>query len=183
MINSEKTLSPKSVMQSNLQQHLPSIAIAFIILGIFLRSLLKDSFGLIGPDNDDVMRLVQIKDYLAGQSWFHTDQYRLGVANGTDMHWSRIPDIPIILLTHFFDIFMPQDKALIWAFTLWPPFSALLLIYGCLVGARHWSQDKIKDKTKVFTLILLAIYVVAFIRFSPGAVSYTHLTLPTIYSV
>ena len=177
MINSEKTLSPKSVMQSNLQQHLPSIAIAFIILGIFLRSLLKDSFGLIGPDNDDVMRLVQIKDYLAGQSWFHTDQYRLGVANGTDMHWSRIPDIPIILLTHFFDIFMPQDKALIWAFTLWPPFTALLLIYGCLVGARHWSPDKLRDKTKVFVLMLLAIYIVHFHRFSPGSIDHHNLQL------
>ena len=176
-MNSEKILSPKSPIHSFLHKHAPSIAIAFIILGVFLKSLLKDGFGLIGQDSDDIMRLIQIKDYLAGQSWFHTDQYRLGLANGTDMHWSRIPDIPIILLTHIFDIFMPQDKALIWAFTLWPPFSALLLIYGCLVGARHWSQDKIKDKTKVFTLILLAIYVVAFIRFSPGAIDHHNLQL------
>ena len=128
-MNSEETVSPKTAMPSLFHKHGTHIVIGLILVGIFLNSLMSGTFGLIGKDSDDVMRLIQVKDYLAGQSWFHTDQYRLGLANGTDMHWSRIPDIPIILLTHFFDIFMPQDKALIWAFTLWPPFTALLLIY------------------------------------------------------
>jgi len=72
------------------------IAIAFIILATFLNNI--GVLGTIGKDIDDVIRLVQIKDYLAGQSWFDTDQYRMGLTGGTDMHWSRIPDIPVNVL-------------------------------------------------------------------------------------
>ena len=149
------------------------LAACAIILAILIKSLISGNFGSIGPDSDDVMRLVQIKDYLAGQSWFHTDQYRMGLAGGTDMHWSRLPDIPIILLTHIFDIFMPQEQALMWAFTIWPPLSAGLLIYACLVGAKFWGGQK----TQFFTLVLLAIYLFSFYRFAPGAIDHHNLQL------
>lgn len=43
------------------------------------------------PDTDDIMRLQQICDWLAGQSWFDLTQHRLG--DGVPMHWSRLPDI------------------------------------------------------------------------------------------
>ena len=121
------------------------LAIAFIILVTFLNNI--GALGAIGQDIDDVIRLVQIKDYLAGQSWFDTDQYRMGLAGGTDMHWSRIPDIPIILLTHVFDVFMSSERALVWAYTVWPPLSALLLIYGCLKGCLLYTSPSPRDAT------------------------------------
>lgn len=50
------------------------------------------------PDPDDIMRLVQVRDVLAGQSWFDLTQYRVDVANGgVAMHWSRLVDIPLLL--------------------------------------------------------------------------------------
>ena len=84
-----------------------------VIIISIIANVIMGQYGQIGSDSDDALRLVQIKDFLAGQSWFHTDQYRMGLAGGTDMHWSRIPDIPIILLTYIFDIFMTQDLSLI----------------------------------------------------------------------
>ncbi|GAA4642457.1 hypothetical protein GCM10023115_05830 [Pontixanthobacter gangjinensis] len=50
------------------------------------------------PDPDDAMRLVQVRDLLAGQSWFDLHQYRLGSSDGVLMHWSRLVDIPIALV-------------------------------------------------------------------------------------
>jgi hypothetical protein len=48
-----------------------------------------------GGDNDSMMRLAQIRDWLGGQSWFDLHQYRMGPEGGFVMHWSRIVDVPV----------------------------------------------------------------------------------------
>jgi len=52
---------------------------------------------LIGAsaDNDSLMRLVEVRDLLAGQGWFDLHQYRMGLEGGFAMHWSRLVDAPI----------------------------------------------------------------------------------------
>ena len=47
------------------------------------------------PDPDDALRLQQVRDWLAGQSWFDVTQYRLDPPGGVPMHWSRLVDLPI----------------------------------------------------------------------------------------
>lgn len=47
------------------------------------------------PDPDDALRLVQVRDLLAGQHWFDLTQYRINPEAGTAMHWSRLVDIPL----------------------------------------------------------------------------------------
>ncbi len=46
-------------------------------------------------DPDDQMRLQQVRDLLAGQSWFDLTQYRMNPPLGTPMHWSRWVDLPV----------------------------------------------------------------------------------------
>jgi len=48
-----------------------------------------------GGDNDSLLRLVEVRDLLAGQAWFDTYQYRMGPEGGFPMHWSRLVDAPI----------------------------------------------------------------------------------------
>lgn len=47
------------------------------------------------PDPDDQMRLLEVRDWLAGQSWFDVTQHRFNLPNGLPMHWSRLVDLPI----------------------------------------------------------------------------------------
>lgn len=47
------------------------------------------------PDPDDVMRLVEVRDWLAGQSWFDVSQHRMNTPHGLSMHWSRLLDLPL----------------------------------------------------------------------------------------
>jgi hypothetical protein len=47
---------------------------------------------------DDAMRLVQVRDLLAGQNWFDPVQHRLAPPDGVIMHWSRLIDLPIAIL-------------------------------------------------------------------------------------
>lgn len=46
-------------------------------------------------DPDDELRLVQVRDLLAGQSWFDLHQYRIDPPGGVVMHWSRLVDAPL----------------------------------------------------------------------------------------
>ena len=46
-------------------------------------------------DNDSLLRIVQVRDLIAGQGWFDLTQYRMGLDGGFVMHWSRIVDAPI----------------------------------------------------------------------------------------
>lgn len=50
------------------------------------------------PDPDDQMRLLQVRDWLAGQSWFDLTQHRLNLPDGVPMHWSRVVDLPIAVV-------------------------------------------------------------------------------------
>jgi asparagine N-glycosylation enzyme membrane subunit Stt3 len=49
-------------------------------------------------DNDDAMRVLQVRDWLSGQAWFDVSQHRLSPPQGGDMHWSRIADLPLAAL-------------------------------------------------------------------------------------
>ena len=47
------------------------------------------------PDPDDVLRLVEVRDLIAGQGWFDLTQHRLDAPNGgVGREWSRLGDLP-----------------------------------------------------------------------------------------
>lgn len=69
-------------------------AVCLILLATGIGRVLTGRF----PDPDDVLRLVQVRDLLAGQNWFDVTQYRIAPPDGTAMHWSRLVDIPLLLI-------------------------------------------------------------------------------------
>lgn len=46
-------------------------------------------------DTDDNLRYVQVRDWLAGQSWWDLTQHRMNPPVGGNVHWSRLVDLPI----------------------------------------------------------------------------------------
>lgn len=58
-------------------------------------ALHKSIIGLLFDDADDHMRLQQVRDWMAGQSWFDVTQYRMNPPAGMLMHWSRLLDVPL----------------------------------------------------------------------------------------
>lgn len=65
------------------------LAAAMIAINFKLISSMR--FG----DPDDALRLLQVRDLLAGQSWFDVHQYRIAAPEGVPMHWSRLVDVPL----------------------------------------------------------------------------------------
>jgi asparagine N-glycosylation enzyme membrane subunit Stt3 len=81
---------------------------------------------LSGWDPDDQLRLVQLRDFLNGQSWFDTNQYRLNAPYGAPMHWSRLIELPLALIMVILTPLLGQHAAEMVAVTVVP----LLLLGG-----------------------------------------------------
>ncbi len=83
---------------------LPLVLIAWIVIyGALLVMNQATIANLEFRDPDDQLRLQQVRDLLAGQSWFDVHQYRVDAAGGgVAMHWSRLVDIPIAALMLLF---------------------------------------------------------------------------------
>ena len=79
-------------------------------------------------DPDDQLRLVQIRDWLAGQSWWDVTQYRMNPPDGGPMHWSRLVDVPIAGLILLLAPFVGQASAELAAAIVIP-----LVTYGIVL--------------------------------------------------
>ncbi len=78
-----------------------------------------------GWDPDDQLRMVQLRDFLAGQSWFDVTQYRMNAPAGAPMHWSRMVELPLAAIVLIFTPFVGQTIAEMIAGTVVP-----LLLFG-----------------------------------------------------
>jgi hypothetical protein len=86
-----------------LRRHGPSLLIWFIVSCYLVFAGWENIQTREGWDPDDQLRMVQLRDFLGGQSWFDTMQYRLNPPDGAPMHWSRLVELPlaamVLLLT------------------------------------------------------------------------------------
>jgi hypothetical protein len=102
-------------------------AIALVILKAILAfPRIGDAFML--GDNDDMMRLMSIRAWLAGQDWFDMTQYRVLPPEGVSMHWSRILDFFIAGLVVPASWVMPMAQAEHFALVAWPSLLLIALI-------------------------------------------------------
>lgn len=102
-------------------------------------------------DTDDAMRMAQVRDLLAGQSWWDLKQYRVNPAGGgVLMHWSRIVDMPIavgiLLLKPLFGQAMAEQVVM----TVWPLALGALLSVACALGYRNLSDRRIAYVVPLF---------------------------------
>lgn len=124
-----------------------------------------------GTDNDSLMRLVMVRDLLAGQAWFDPVQYRMGPDGGLAMHWSRLVDAPIALLV---TLFGERAASFIWPTAL---LAAALALVARLAGALGGSAS-------LFPALVLA--VVAFHSmgiFQPGSLDHHNLQLVLVLAM
>ncbi len=69
--------------------------VCVLLLATSASAILQNRF----PDPDDALRLVQVRDLIAGQGWFDLAQHRIDAAHGgVAMHWSRLADLPLAAL-------------------------------------------------------------------------------------
>ncbi|UIP07212.1 hypothetical protein LY632_02080 [Erythrobacter sp. SDW2] len=96
------------------------------------------------PDPDDILRLVQVRDLLAGQGWFDLVQHRIDPASAPVMHWSRLVDLPLVILIGGMTPLLGQAMAEQLAVVL-VPVLALLATMLCIgrVASRLFERETI----------------------------------------
>lgn len=150
--------------------------VALLYSAAVIAALLALNYGAtdyVGPDNDDAMRLVEVRDLLAGQGWFDMMQYRLGLDGGTLMHWSRFIDLPIASLIAFFRLFATPERAEALALTIWPltlviPFMLAIGLLGRRIGGLPGAHVALGQT---------ALLILGCGRFLPGSIDHDNVQL------
>jgi hypothetical protein len=88
-------MTSRPALPANGSRLWPTVLIGWGVAALVLTLVsLREIAHLWFPDPDDAMRLLQVRDWLAGQSWWDVGQHRLWGGDFV-MHWSRLVDLPL----------------------------------------------------------------------------------------
>lgn len=114
-------------------------------------------------DPDDSMRMVEVRDFLAGQSWFDVTQYRSFAPFGAPMHWSRLVDLPIAGLILLLRPFVGEHWAEVSAAVAVP-----LLTSAALFASVFWAMKSVfEEKAALFCCAVLMVSPTILFQFEP----------------
>jgi hypothetical protein len=88
-------------------------------------------------DNDSIMRLFSVRDWLNGQSWFDMSNGRVLPPEGISLHWSRYVDLSIAGVIGALAFFMPYEEAEALTMVVWPSLLLVCFLMVTMVMARR----------------------------------------------
>lgn len=123
---------------------------------------------LMLPDPDDTMRLLQVRDWIAGQGMNDWTQYRMQPPSGARMHWSRVNDVGIAAIILLARPFVGQPHAELIAVLLYPGLLfGLALFLSARIARRLWGAPATLPAT-----ILTALAFPGSTVFIPGRIDH-----------
>ena len=111
-------------------------------------------------DNDDAMRLVQMREWMDGKSWFEVTERRVDPPAGMASHWSRLIELPlagaIAMLSAALD---DRDLAERIVVALWPCVLLAALVLAMLaLAARTFAAPTLLAAAAMFGLNPLLMF-------------------------
>ena len=82
-------------------------------------------------DTDDATRLYEVRRLMDGTSWFDMSLPRIGGETPLISHWSRLIDLPLMLLLKVFGLFLSTENAEIATRFVWPLL--VLFAFFCIM--------------------------------------------------
>ncbi len=141
---------------------------AIAAITITLRTVMSKGPGPFFGDTDDAMRMVVVRDFLAGQGWYDLVQHRLNTPYGAEIHWSRLVDVPVALLLALAQAFFSPPQALIVAGAIWP----LLLLAVLLWLSARVTLEVVGREGLLPALVLPVLSPAILAEFNPGRVDH-----------
>lgn len=123
--------------------------------------------------NDDAMRLVEVRDYLAGQGWYDNVQRRLSPPEGVSMHWSRLVDAPLAGMISLFETFATRSLAEKLTLVIWP----LTLLLGAIAISGTIAARLGGRGAMIAAFVIAPVTVVALTQFMPGRIDHHNLQI------
>ncbi|MGI9399982.1 MAG: hypothetical protein ACR2O0_01895, partial [Rhizobiaceae bacterium] len=115
-------------------------------------------------DTDDYQRLLEVRSWMAGQSWYDVTNYRMDPPFGAEMHWSRLVDVPIAALVWFFDLFVDISLAERITAIVWPAILLIITVFMVLAICRRLDASI----NPLLALLFTVTCVTALTEFRPG---------------
>jgi hypothetical protein len=148
----------------------PNFAVLLAAAWLFSFAIAASSWTQSAPhfvDGDDALRMVQVRDFLAGRGWFDLHEPRLGPL-GYDSHWSRLIDAGIAGLISFFQLFVNGDLAESLVLLVWPQLWLLPTMAGA--AAIAW---RVGGREAAIVALLLCVFgLPGFPQFGPGRIDH-----------
>lgn len=152
------------------------LSAAILVLGVgilALRSLVGRAGQPFFADTDDAMRMVMVRDFIAGQDWYDLFAHRLNTPFGAELHWSRLVDLPLALLVMGLTPFVGSELALVGAGYIWP-----LLLLGLLLLVSAGLTRRLVGPEGVLPALVLPILSPAVLaEFTPGRVDHHNVVI------
>lgn len=140
------------------------ILVSVILIATGMPQILAGEYH--GPD--DALRMVQVRDLVAGQPWYDLHQYRITPPDGTLMHWSRLVDAPIAAFVLFFSLFLEPPMAERAAMIATPLLALLLTMLA--LGRLAWRM--FDRNMAVLTCLVLMLLPLIIMQYKPMRVDH-----------
>ena len=118
--------------------------------------------------NDDMMRMQQVRDLIAGHAWYDVSQPRLLTQEGGAMHWSRVPDLFLAGVVFLLQPLTGRAMAEGIAVTSWPLVQLGWVLGALAVSLRRLGASLSGQLAGLFFFTLSA----ALINFMPGRIDH-----------
>ena len=141
-------------------------AVALALAAPGIRSGVFDAMS-----TDDAMRLVEVRDLIAGQGWFDLTQYRLDPP-GMPMHWSRVIDAPLAALILMLRPLVGMEGAEATTLVLWPTLLFGATLIAVAATAKRMSDGLNQDAVQLAAIVLAALSIPSLVHFRAGAIDH-----------
>src|SRR5581483_6249792 len=119
-------------------------------------------------DTDDAVRLLGVRELIAGAPWLDTTLPRIGAPAPLLSHWSRLVDLPLAMLVGALTPLLGQDGAELATRIVWPS----LLFFALALTVAHEAGRRGGTAAGAFAVFLAATSAVAQVQFRPGRIDH-----------
>ena len=153
--------------QQGMNWRLFAVVYALVVAAFVARTLLNADTTPLIADTDDAMRLVVVRDLLAGQGWYDNIQSRMNTPFGAELHWSRLADLPVAALVLVFQPLLGNAAETAAAYALPLLWLGVLLYLSGRISLRLAGPEGLLPG---LVLPALALGVVG--EFAPGRIDH-----------
>lgn len=168
---------PRALSGDDMSRFVPYILVPTLVFTALLWSGFDQESdnvaGLLrGPD--DFMRLVQVIDWLDGQSWSDTAQRRLNPPVGVALHWSRLADMPVAAVIWLIEPWFGRTRAVSLSVLLVPSF-----LGGLFAAVFLWAALSLLPARRALEppILMVGTLLYPLTQFFPGRVDHHGLQL------
>ena len=141
-------------------------ATAFLVLSALGGGLggLREWLG----DSDDAVRLLAVREFIAGAPWFDTTLPRIGAPEPLVSHWSRLIDAALASLVVLFRPLFGAEGAELAARIVWPA----TLFFALQLRVVREAHARAGPWAAAFALVFTLTCATALVQFRPGRVDH-----------